>query len=85
VDRAYRQRHFGRLDQQRRGLDQAIINTQSADVEKQIHDHQTFESWVREGREPARRAAYLNGELKVAASTARRIVADADVPTAPGG
>ena len=28
---------------------------------------------------------YLNGDLKVAASTGRRIAADADVPTAPDG
>jgi hypothetical protein len=33
----------------------------------------------------ARRVVYLNGELKVAASSARRIAADADVPTAPEG
>jgi hypothetical protein len=56
---------------------------QAGNVEKEIHDHRTFESWAREGQELARRVAYLNGELKVTASTARRIPADADVPTAP--
>ena len=31
------------------------------------------------------RVVFLNGELKVAASSARRIAADASVPTAPEG
>ena len=55
------------------------------DVQKELDTHQTFESWGREGQELARSVVYLNGDLKVAASSARRIAADADVPTAPEG
>jgi hypothetical protein len=55
------------------------------DIAKELHAHQTFESWGREGQDLARRVVYLNGDLKVAAFCGRRIAADADVPTAPNG
>jgi hypothetical protein len=62
---------------------EAAMKEKAADVQKEFDAHPTFESWGREGQELARRVVYLNGELKVAASSARRIAANADVPTAP--
>jgi hypothetical protein len=64
---------------------EALLKEKAADIQKEIDAHQTFESWGREGQELARRVVYLDGELKVAASSARRIAANADVPTAPDG
>jgi hypothetical protein len=64
---------------------EAVMKEKSADVQKELEAHQSFESWGREGQELARTVVYLNGDLKVAASTGRRITSDADVPTAPGG
>jgi hypothetical protein len=64
---------------------EAVMKEKVADIQKEIDAHQTFESWGREGQELARRVVYLNGDLKVAASSARRIAANADVPTAPDG
>src|SRR5205085_12262444 len=62
---------------------EVLMNERDADIQKELEAHQTFESWGREGQELARRVVYLNGELKVAASSGRRTAADADVPTAP--
>jgi hypothetical protein len=64
---------------------EALIKEKAADIQKELDAHQSFESWGREGQELARSVVYLNGALKVAASTGRRITADADVPTAPDG
>jgi hypothetical protein len=64
---------------------ETIVKAQAPDIDKEIQAHQTFESWGREGQDLARRVVYLNGDLKVAASTGRRIAANADVPTAPDG
>jgi hypothetical protein len=64
---------------------EAVMKEEAADVKKELDAHQSFESWGREGQEVARTVVYLNGELKVAASKARRIATDADVPTAPDG
>ena len=64
---------------------EAVMKEKAADVQKELDGRQTFESWGREGQELARRVVYLNGELKVAASSARRIAANVDVPTAPDG
>jgi hypothetical protein len=64
---------------------EALMKTQAAEIDKEILAHQSFESWAREGQELARTVVHLTGDLKVAASTARRIAADADVPTAPDG
>jgi hypothetical protein len=64
---------------------EAVMKEKAADMQKEIDAHPTFESWGREGQEIARRVVYLNGELKVAASSARRIAANADIPTAPEG
>ena len=61
------------------------MKEKAADIQKEIDAHQTFESWGREGQELARQVVYLNGELKVAASSARRIAANVDVPMAPDG
>ena len=62
-----------------------MIKAQAADIQKEVDAHQTFESWGREGQELARRVVYLNGDLRVAASSGRRIAPNADVPTAPDG
>jgi hypothetical protein len=62
---------------------EAVMKETAADIQKELDAHQTFESWGQEGQELARSVVYLNGDLKVAASTARRIAADADVPPAP--
>ena len=67
-----------------RGIE-AVMKEKAADIQKEIDAHQTFESWGREGQELARRVAYVNGGLKVAAFTGRRIATNADVPTAPEG
>jgi hypothetical protein len=64
---------------------EAVMKEKAADIQKELDTHQTFESWGREGQELARRLVYLNGELKVSASSARRIAANVDVPTAPDG
>jgi hypothetical protein len=64
---------------------EAVMKENAADIQKEIDAHQKFESWGREGQELARQLVYLNGDLKVAASTARRIAANVDVPTAPEG
>jgi hypothetical protein len=64
---------------------EAVMKEKAADVQKELDAHQSFESWGREGQELARTVVYLNGDLKVAASTGRRIAADADVPAAPDG
>jgi hypothetical protein len=64
---------------------EGVMKSAAADIDKEIHAHQTFESWGREGQELARRVVYLNGDLKVTAFSGRRIAADADVPTAPEG
>jgi S1/P1 Nuclease len=61
------------------------LTKNNADMQKEIDAHRTFESWGREGQELARRVVYLNGDLKVAASSGRRIAADADAPTAADG
>jgi hypothetical protein len=61
------------------------ITKGTAEIQKELDAHQTFDSWGRKGQELARRVVYLNGELKVAASSARRIAADADVPAVPDG
>jgi hypothetical protein len=64
---------------------EALIKEKAVDVQKELDAHQSFESWGREGQELARTVVYLNGDLKVAAFSGRRIAADADVPTAPDG
>jgi hypothetical protein len=64
---------------------EAVMKAQADEIDKEIQAHQSFESWGREGQELARSVVYLNGELKVAASSARRISANADVPTTPDG
>ncbi len=62
---------------------EAVLAAKAADVRQELDSHPTFESWGREGQDLTRGVAYLDGRLKVAASTARRIEADTDVPTAP--
>jgi hypothetical protein len=62
---------------------EAVLNEKAADIRRELDAHPTFESWAREGQDLAQRVAYLSGGLKVAASNARRIEPDADVPTAP--
>jgi hypothetical protein len=57
---------------------EAVMKDKTADVKKELEAHQTFESWGREGLELARKAVYLNGELKV--GVAGR---DDEVPEAP--
>jgi hypothetical protein len=64
---------------------EALMTAQADGIAKEVQAHPTFESWAHEGQELARTVVYLNGDLKVAASTARRIAADADVPTAQDG
>ena len=61
------------------------LTKDNADIQKELDAHLSFEILGPGGPGigPARRL--LNGDLKVAASSARRIAADADVPTAPDG
>lgn len=64
---------------------EALLKANAADVQKEIDAHKTFESWGREGQELARHVVYLDGKLKVLASSGRRVDRNADVPTAPDG
>ena len=62
---------------------EAVMQAKAADVQKELKADATFESWAREGVELAKRAVYLNGELKVAVSGGRRNDQNADAPPAP--
>ena len=55
-----------------------ITKDKAAEIKKELAEHQTFESWAREGWELSKRAVYLNGELKVAAGRGAR-----DAPEVP--
>jgi S1/P1 Nuclease len=62
---------------------EAVLAAKAADVQTELTDHTTVESWAREGEALARSVVYLDGRLKVAASTSRRIEPTENVPTAP--
>jgi hypothetical protein len=55
-----------------------ITKDKAAEIKKELDQHQSFESWGREGWELSKRAVYLNGELKVAAGRGAR-----DAPEVP--
>src|SRR5437868_222618 len=46
------------------GLIERLLKEKLELVADDLRDHQTFESWGKEGFELAKRAVYLNGELK---------------------
>jgi hypothetical protein len=62
---------------------EAVMSEKAAEVRGEFEAHTTFESWAREGEALSRRVVYLDGALKVAATTSRRIEPTADVPAAP--
>src|SRR5207245_1810957 len=43
-----------------------VLKDKAAEVEAELGKHQKFDSWARESFEIAKKAAYLNGELKFA-------------------
>jgi hypothetical protein len=55
---------------------EGVMKGKADDIKKELSDHQTFESWGREGAALSKKAVYLDGELKVGAAR------DADVPEA---
>jgi hypothetical protein len=56
---------------------EGVMKEKADDIKKELSDHQTFESWGREGAALSKKVVYLDGELKVGAAR------DADVPEAP--
>jgi hypothetical protein len=58
---------------------EAVLKEKADEVKKELGDHQSFESWAREGLALSKRVVYLDGELKVAAGRGGRD----DVPEAP--
>jgi hypothetical protein len=62
---------------------EGMVKDKMPDIQKELDAHQTFESWGREGQELAKRAAYLNGELKVVVSSGLRGGDNQEVPEAP--
>jgi hypothetical protein len=53
------------------------------DIQKELSEHRTFESWGREGWELCKHAVYLDGQLKVAVRGSGRAAKDADAPEVP--
>jgi hypothetical protein len=62
---------------------ETLLKQKTADIDKELQAHQSFESWAREGLELAKRFAYLNGDLKVAVSSGKRDEKPVDAPEAP--
>jgi hypothetical protein len=56
---------------------EGVMKDKADDIKKELADHQTFESWAREGAALSKKVVYLDGELKVGAAR------DADVPEVP--
>ena len=57
------------------------VKDRADDIQKELSEHRTFESWGREGWELCKHAVYLDGQLKVAVRGGGRAVRDApEVP-----
>jgi hypothetical protein len=63
-------------------LIEAVMKEKADTIGPELESHKTPESWALEGAELAKKAVYLNGELKLAKSSGRNTNGD-DAPQAP--